>query len=87
MQDATILAVVTAVCTCVITCVTIWARTRPGAMYEEVKNLRATIENMHNTIVGQNATISRQDAQWQGKGGDTHKFTQGEIDAHQGKPK
>jgi hypothetical protein len=80
MSDATILAIVTAVCTCVITCVTIWARTRPGAMFEEVKSLRSTIDQMHNTIVGQNATISRQDAQWQGKGGDTHKFTQAERD-------
>jgi uncharacterized protein YukE len=49
-------------------------------MFEEVKSLRSTIDQMHNTIVGQNATISRQDAQWQGKGGDTHKFTQAERD-------
>lgn len=85
MSDATIVAVVTAICTCIITCATIWARTRPGAMYEEIKALRNQIETMHAQIVGQNQTIARQDAQWQGKGGDTHKFTQGEIDRAAGR--
>jgi len=79
MSDATIVAVVTAVCTCIITCVTIWARTRPGAMYEEVKSLRSTVDQMNNTIIAQNKTISRQDEQFRG-GDDTHKFTQAERD-------
>jgi membrane protein implicated in regulation of membrane protease activity len=79
MSGEIVLAIVTAVCTCVITCVTIWARTRNGELVNDVKDLRGKIEIMHDTIVSQNATISRQDAQWQGKGGDTHKFTQGEI--------
>lgn len=85
MSDGTIIIIVTTVCGCIISCYTIWARTRPGAMYEEIKSLRSTIESMHDQIVGQQATISRQDAQWQGKGGDTHKFTQGEIDRAAGK--
>lgn len=79
MNDGTILTIVGVICSCIVTCVTIWARTRPGAMYEEVKSLRNQIEAMNGTILAQNKTISRQDEQFRG-GDDTHKFTQAERD-------
>lgn len=80
MSDATIITLAGLAFSCIVTCFTIWARTRPGAVYEEVKSLRGTMEQMHNTIVSQNATISRQDPFLQARKGDTHKFTQAERD-------
>lgn len=54
-------------------------------MASEIEFLAGKVETMHNTIVSQNATISRQDAQWQGKGGDTHEFSKVETDKFEGK--